>query len=132
MTAIEEPDDVDPEVWAVVEPVLGAYRFDESAVSMIRQTLARGSNAFARFPVDERDERRARALEDLERVVDAIDRELRGYDSPVVSGVVLVELMRPHCPLAPFCYRPEGPDDSSASGGSGSEPSFVRVPAFER
>jgi hypothetical protein len=107
------PEGVFVELSEVVDRYSAGLTLDRAAQEIVERLLLSASLEIQLAAEDEQVERLEAAVAALEPVAAQLAVELRTRGLSFLSGDLLAELLRPFCPLPPFCY---GDQEAEALG----------------
>lgn len=107
------PEGVFVEFIEVVQRNSAGLTLDAAAEQIVERLLLSASLEIQLSADEEQLERLEAAVAALEPVAAQLADEVRSRGLTWVSGDLLAELLRPFCPLPPFCY---GDEDADALG----------------
>lgn len=94
----------------VVERYSAGLTLDPAAERIVERLLVSASLEIQLAPEPEHAQRLRAAVTALELVAEQLAAEVRARQLAWVSGDLLAELLRPFCPLPPFCYGDQEAD----------------------
>jgi hypothetical protein len=98
------PEGVFVEFSEVIERHSAGLTLDSAAQRIVERLLVSASLEIQLSPEQEQAQRLQDAVSALEPVAAQLSAELRAQGTAWVSGDLMAELLRPYCPLPPFCY----------------------------
>jgi hypothetical protein len=113
------PEGVFIEFSEVVERHAAGLTLDRAAQEIVERLLLSASLEIQLAAEEEQLERLEAAAAALEPVAAQLAGEIRARGLTWVSGDLLAELLRPYCPLPPFCYGDEEAEPIGVSAPAG-------------
>jgi hypothetical protein len=113
------PEGVFIEFSEVVERHAAGLTLDRAAQEIVERLLLSASLEIQLAAEEEQLERLEAAMEALEPVAAQLAGEVRARGLTWVSGDLLAELLRPFCPMPPFCYGDEEAEPLGVSAPAG-------------
>jgi hypothetical protein len=113
------PEGVFIEFSEVVERHAAGLTLDRAAQEIVERLLLSASLEIQLAAEEEQLERLETAVAALEPVAAHLAGEVRGRGLTWVSGDLLAELLRPFCPMPPFCYGDEEAEPLGVSAPAG-------------
>jgi hypothetical protein len=113
------PEGVFIEFSEVVERHTAGLTLDRAAQEIVERLLLSASLEIQLAAEEEQLERLEAAVTALEPVAAQLAGEVRDRGLTWVSGDLLAELLRPFCPLPPFCYGDEEAEPLGLSAPAG-------------